>query len=87
VPVIIKLQATGFFSRANLKERPAQTASPGPRIPLGTVLIPPVRSKIAINTKIMQQVITFNCLGSSMPYERENYIKFKISKLYIGMKT
>jgi hypothetical protein len=40
----------------------------------------PVRSKICINNKTLEQVITFNYLGCALSYEGEKDVPSKISK-------
>jgi hypothetical protein len=40
----------------------------------------PIRSKIVINNKIIEQINTFNYLGCSLSYEREKDVTTKVSK-------
>jgi hypothetical protein len=45
----------------------------------------PVRSKIFVNGKILEQVNTFNYLGCAMSYEGEKDVEVKISK-FVNVK-
>jgi hypothetical protein len=40
----------------------------------------PIRSKIVINNKIIEQKKTFNYLGCSLSYEGEKDVRTKVSK-------